>query len=292
MTQFLILLLLSLPLIGAYAMFALGITVIFQASRVLNLAHGGMAIVPAYATYSLAKAHIPVLVAVVIGVAVGALLGILIERVFVRTLRRQSVTTQTVGTVAAYGLILAFTSKIYGTTPLPMPSVFPRGAVTVANSSIKYGSLGLFAVMLVLAALLFGIFRFTAIGLAMRGAAENARAALLMGINPLRTTQMAWAIGGALAAIAGILLASVTDLQSYTLSLQALPAFVAVLIGGIESLPGALIGAAVVGAVIGVVPGLPGIGTVVGMPQLALTLGALMIMAARGQRLTVGDVRG
>jgi branched-chain amino acid transport system permease protein len=290
--ELIVLLLLALPLVAAYALFALGITVIFQASRVLNLAHGGMTIVPAYLTYSMAKAHIAVPLALLLGVAGGALLGVAIERVFVRPLRKQSVTTQTVGTVAAFGLILAFTSKIYGTTPLPMPPIFPTGFVSVGNSSIKYGSLGLFVVMLILAAALFALFRFTAIGLAMRGAAENPRAALLMGINPERTTQLAWAIGGSLAAVSGILLASVTDLEPFTLSLQALPAFVAVLLGGIESLPGAFLGAAVVGGVIGVLPGLPVVGHVQGMSQLVLTAAALGVMAMRGQRLSVGDLRG
>lgn len=284
-------LLLALPLMGAYALFSLGITVIFQASRVLNLAHGGMTIVPAYVTYSLARARLPLIPAVIAGVLAGAVLGVVIERLFVRTLRKQSVTTQTVGTVAAYGLILAFTSKIYGTAPLPMPPVFPRGFVSIGDSSIKYGSIGLFGVTIVLAAALFALFRFSAIGLAMRGAAENPRAALLMGINPERTTQLAWALGGALAGVAGILLASVTDLEAYTLSLQALPAFVAVLIGGIESLPGALAGAVVVGGVIGILPAIPGLGNVVGMPQLVLTCVALVVMAMRGQRLTLGDAR-
>lgn len=289
--ELLVLILLALPLVAAYALFALGITVIFQASRVLNLAHGGMAIVPAYATYSLAKQGLPIVAAALLGVLSGAVLGLVIERIFVRVLRKQSVTTQTVGTVAAFGLILAFTSKIYGTTPLHMPAVFPAGFVSVGNSSIKYGALGLFAVMLVLAGAFFAVFRFTAIGLAMRGAAENPRAALLMGINPVRTTQIAWAMGGGLAGVAGILLGSITDLEPFTLSLQALPAFVAVLLGGIESLPGALVGAIVVGCAIGVLPGVPYVGHVQGISQLVLTAAALVVMAARGQRLSVGDMR-
>lgn len=289
--EIVILLLLALPLVAAYALFALGITVIFQASRVLNLAHGGMTVVPAYVTYSLATNHFPTLVAVIIGVLSGAVLGIVIERVFVRALRKQSVTTQTVGTVAAYGLILAFTSKIYGTTPLHMPAIFPVGFLSFGNASIKYGSLGLFGMMLVLAAALFALFRFTPIGLAMRGAAENPRAALLMGINPERTTQIAWALGGGLAGVAGILLGSVTALEPFTLSLQALPAFVAVLLGGIESLPGALVGSVVVGCVIGVLPGLPLVGHVQGMSQLVLTAAALMVMSTRGKRLSLGDLR-
>jgi len=283
--------LLALPLVGAYALFALGIVVIFQASRVLNLAHGGMVIVPAYMTYALAQ-HLPLGVAVIAGVASGSLVGLLVERIFIRTLRGESMTTQTVGTVAAFGVILALIAKVFGTTPLPMPSIFPQGFVHLGSSGIKYGSIGLFAVMLVLAAGMFALFRFTSLGLAMRGAAQNSRAAQLMGINPIRTTQVAWVLGGALAGIAGILLAGVTDLDPYNLSLQALPAFVAVLIGGLESLPGAVLGALIVGGVVGILPGLPGLGSIQGASQLVLMVIAFVVMARRGQRLTAGDLRG
>jgi branched-subunit amino acid ABC-type transport system permease component len=288
---YLITALLALPLIGAYALFALGIVVIYRASRVLNLAHGAMVIVPAYVTYSLAQANLPVPIAVAGGVLSGGVLGLIVERVFVRTLRDQSVTTQTVGTVAAFGLILALISRIYGTTPLLMPAIFPRGFVQLGHSGIKFGAIGLFATMLVLAALMFALFRFTALGLAMRGAAENARAAMLMGINPQRTTEIAWALGGTLAGVAGILLASITSLEPFNLSLQALPAFVAVLIGGLESLGGALIGAALVGAVVGILPGLPLLGNVQGASQVLLVGIAFVVMARRGQRLSTGDLR-
>ena len=99
---------LSIPLVGAFAMFALGISVIYRASRVLNLAHGAMAMVPAYVFYTLAeKAHIPTPVSLVLAVATGALLGVGVERVFVNRLRGQGPTAQTVGTVAVTGLLIA-----------------------------------------------------------------------------------------------------------------------------------------------------------------------------------------
>src|SRR5204862_5928923 len=98
------------------------------------------------------------------------------------------------------------------------------------------------------------LFKWTRLGLAMRAAAENRRAASLMGIDPDRTTRIAWAIGGGLAGLTGTMLAAVTNLHPYTLSLQMLPAFVAALLGGMVSLPGALAGSLVVGAALGMVP--------------------------------------
>src|ERR1043166_7076691 len=98
--------LLSIPFIGAYAMFALGISVIYRASRVLNLSHGAMAMIPAYLLYSMVGAGVPVLVALPMAVIAGGLLGIFVERIFVRRLRPQGPTAQTVGTVAVTGLLI------------------------------------------------------------------------------------------------------------------------------------------------------------------------------------------
>jgi len=298
MNQALIFLLLSLPLIGAFAMFSLGIVVIHQASRVLNLAHGAMAMVPAYITYELSHAGVPLVPALVLGTASGAVLGLAVERVFVRGLRKQGPTGQTVGTVAALGLLMAVAIKIWGTTPRTAVGVFPDGGIPVGASTLHWGEIGLFFVALACAAGFFAVFRYTSIGLAMRAAADNRRAASLMGIDPEATTRLAWAIGGALAALAGILLAGVTVLHPVNLSLVVLPGFVAALIGGLESLPGALIGAAIVGLAQGMVPamslipGLRSFASQVGASQLVLTIVALVVMSARGKRISAADSRG
>ncbi|HEX9774921.1 MAG TPA: branched-chain amino acid ABC transporter permease/ATP-binding protein [Actinomycetota bacterium] len=290
--------LLTIPLIGAYAIFALGISVIYRSSRVLNLAHGAMAMTPAYLTYSLATAGVPVLVAVPLGVAAGAGLGMLVERLFVRRLRTQGPTVQTVGTVAVTGLLIALVAKIWGSTPKVAPEIFPTGTVDVGRSGIHYGEIGLFLVGAIVSASLFAFFNRTQFGLAMRGAAQNRRAAALMGIDPDRAAAAAWGLGGGLAALGGILLASVTNLDPYTLSLQVLPAFVAALIGGLESLPGALMGSTIAGLTFGLVPyfsDTPLIGEVAslsGSPQLALTILALVVLATRGRRLSGADAAG
>jgi ABC-type branched-subunit amino acid transport system ATPase component/branched-subunit amino acid ABC-type transport system permease component len=283
--------LLSIPLIGAYAIFALGVSVIYRASRVLNLAHGAMAMIPAYMTYSLSKAGVPIFFALWISVIAGALLGVLVERFFVRRLRGQGATAQTVGTVAVAGMMIALAAKIWGTTPLLAPQIFPKAVINIGSSGIRSGEIGLFLTACIISAGLFAFFKFTDFGLAMRGSAVNRRAASLMGIDPDIAASAAWALGGGLAGMAGVMLASVTNLDPYTLTLQVLPAFVAALIGGLESLPGALGGAAIAGLAFGIVPyfsNSPVIGSVVrysGSPQLALTFLALIVMAIRGRRI-------
>lgn len=281
---------LSIPLIGAFAMFAIGISVIYRASRVLNLAHGAMAMIPAYLFYTLDKGGLPKLVAFPLAVFSGALLGVLVERVFVRRLRAQGPTAQTVGTVAVTGLLIAVAAKVWGTTPILAPTIFPSGEIRVAGAAVRYGDIGVFAVGLAVSIGLFAFFKFTEFGLAMRGAAQNRRAAALMGIDPDLAAAAAWALGGGLAGLAGILLAAVTNLDPYNLSLQVLPAFVAALIGGLESLLGAIAGAALAGLLFGLVPALarlPVVGEVLrysGATQLVLTILALVVMAIRGRR--------
>jgi ABC-type branched-subunit amino acid transport system ATPase component/branched-subunit amino acid ABC-type transport system permease component len=291
--QFLVYALLSLPLVGAYAMLAAGIVVIFRASKVLNLAHGAMAMVPAYVAYALVQAGLPVPVALVLGVLSGALLGAFVERVFVRPLAAQGPTAQTVGTVAVYGLAVALSAQIFGSGSRVAVHVFPDGGVRVSGSLLRWGQLGLFATALVSVFGCFALLRFTRVGLSMRGAAENPTAAGLMGIDADRMARLAWLLGGGLAGLAGIELAADTTLNTYSLSLQMLPAFVAALIGGLGSLPGALVGAVVVGLAQGLVPaftlvpGLRHFASQVGLPELVVTLLALGVLSVRGQRIVM-----
>jgi branched-subunit amino acid ABC-type transport system permease component len=297
MGQFFVYLIASLPKMGAYAMLGLGITVIYQASRVLNLAHGAIAMLSAYACYQLSVWHVPVLLAVVGGVLVGAGLGLLIEIVFVRRLRAAGPTTQTVGTVAALTLAIALATRIWGSLPVPAPGLLPDGALRLPDGFVPWALLGIFPIALVAGALLFGVFQFSDIGLAMRGAAQNRRGAALRGVNPDRTAALAWLMAGGLAGLAGMLLAGATSLDPFSISLGALPAFVAALIGGLESLPGVCVGAAIVGFVEGMVPAfahLPVVGSFLsgeGSPELVLGVVALVVMALRGARLSTGDVR-
>lgn len=282
---------LSLPLIAAYAIFAIGIVVIFRASKVLNIAHGAMAMVPAYFTYEMNKRGIPIGAALFAGIISGGVLGVVVERAFVRPLRAVGPTAQTVGTVAALGLMVALVGRVWGTGTIPAPAVFPEGDIHLGTSTLRYGQIGLLLVMLVVTVALTALLQFTDIGLAMRGAADNRRAASLMGVDPDVATTGAWILGGVTAAIAGILLASVTQLQPLTLSLQAIPAFVAALIGGLGSLYGAVVGALIVGLLTGIVPNIPSFRGVTGLSQVVPTILALVVMAFRGQRYVASDIR-
>ncbi|MBI4729204.1 MAG: ATP-binding cassette domain-containing protein [Acidobacteria bacterium] len=347
MIDLLISLLLALGNIGAFAILAVGIVMIYRASRVLNLAHGAMVMFPAYVVFilnsggaSLAKGllvaivpasavgplvagalakraaraarfgaglaasvvtvglllwasrhGLPLPAAFVVGLASGGALGYLVERVFIRALRAQGPTAQTVGTVAAFGLVVAVSAKVFETGTQRAPAIFPTGGIDVAGSFIRWGEIGLFATALVLTAGLVALLGRTDLGLIMRGTAENRRAASLMSVDPDRITALTWVLGGTLAGLSGILLAGITNLEPYVLSLQALPAFVAALLGGLGSVLGALVGAGAVGAVFSVVPGIGPLKGIQGGAQLFLAIAAVGAMVARGARMTGGDVR-
>jgi ABC-type branched-subunit amino acid transport system ATPase component/branched-subunit amino acid ABC-type transport system permease component len=288
---------LSLPLISVYILFGVGIVVIYRASRVLNLAHGAMALLPAYVFYSLGTHGMPLWMATIVGVAGGAALGLLVERFVVRRLRRQGPVAQTVGTVAVFGLVVALATKVFGSAPLLPPHLLPRGTVSVGTGVLRVDSFAVFAIGLGVTAMCLALFRFTDIGLAMRSAADNRRAAALMGVNPDQTTALAWALGGALAGLAGILVGTRGNIDAYALGLQVLPAFVAALIGGLESLAGVLAGAAIVGFVqaeipaLALLPGLSSLGTTAGAAQLIFMVVAFVVLATRGQRLVGSHIR-
>jgi ABC-type branched-subunit amino acid transport system ATPase component/ABC-type branched-subunit amino acid transport system permease subunit len=292
---------LAIPLIGVYVLFTVGIVVIYRASRVLNLAHGALALVPAYLFYSLGKHGVPLWIAATAGVLGGALLGMATERLVVRRLRRQGPVAQTVGTIAVYGFVVAVVLKIYGGAPLLPPHLLPSGIgdrFAIGDGYLRYAAVWLFVIGTAATLLCLALFRFTSFGLAMRAAADNRRAAALMGVDPDRTTAAAWGLGGALAGLAGVLVGTYGTIDAQTLGLQVLPAFVAALLGGLESLSGALVGCAVVALVeaeiptIAQIPGLGALGHATGASQLILVVLAVIVLATRGQRLAASQVRG
>lgn len=284
--EFLAFLLLSMPLIGVFAIFAVGIVLIYRASKVLNLAHGFMATLPAFLLVTLVEGvGVPVLVGFALAVAAGGLLGWLVEWQFVRPFRDEGASAQTVGTVVVLALGVAGMAQVWGSGAVSAVPIFPDRFVVVGNATIQYGSFGLFGTMLLIFVGLTALFRFTDLGLLLRASAENPAAASLMGVNPQRMTALTWVIGGALAAVAGILLTAVTVINAYTTPLQALGGFLAALIGGLESVTGALVGAVVVGLLLGVIPQIPVISDVPGIAPALLTLVGFAAMAARGDKL-------
>lgn len=282
---------LTTPTVGATILFALGIVFIYRASRILNLAHGAMAMVPAYIFISVSR-HAGRFVGLVAALAFGAALGLLMDRTVVRRLRSSSSLAQTVGTVGVLGLLLALAVEFWGTAPQEAPSIFPNHVFMIGFSRMTLGDIGLFVMAVVLAGLFLALFRFTDLGLAMSCAADNRTAARLMGIDPDRTTAIAWMFAGILAALGGVLLGASNYFTPYTLALNVLPAFVVALLGGMDSIVGVVWASIVVGLVRGIVPTLGSFGQVSGATEVAIGILAFAVMAMRGRRYALADSGG
>jgi branched-chain amino acid transport system permease protein len=233
-----------------YALIAIGFSLIYGIVRLINFAHGDIVTIGAFAMLaSVAAIGAPFPVSILIVLAVGAGVGVLIERVAFRPMRGAP---QVTGFIAS--LAVAIIIENVGIMTL---SAQPRSFIVPAYLStfIRLGSLQvraidlaivLLAIVLMTALALF--VRFTKVGMAMRATAENYEVARLMGINIDRMIMLAFAIGSALAAVAGLMWGSKYSQISPLMGLiPGLKAFVAAVIGGVGSISGAMLGGYVLG---------------------------------------------
>lgn len=257
-----------------YAMIALGIVLIYKSSDVVNFGHGEMAMFSTYIAFAAIGLLLGVniskvdsdmpskvgwgtfLVALLMALAFAALMGIVIERVLMRPLSKSSVISQVMATIGISTLLYGLASWLWKAEPRPYPRVeIVNGPpVTVGEIAVTREAIAFLLVVLVLGIGLFLFFRYTMVGTALRAIAQNAFAARLMGINVGRLNGMAWALALMLAAIGGILAAPRLQLEPGMMTDVGVKAFAAAVLGGITSLPGAILG----GLLIGVVDNLAG----------------------------------
>jgi branched-chain amino acid transport system permease protein len=233
-----------------FALLALGFVIIFKATEVVNFAHGSLALAGGYVVAVL-KPTVGWWTAALAGIAAAALLALVIERLLLARARNASATSLAILTIGLDVLLLTEVVRRLGTEASPFlgdpydVKPLTLGAVTVGRSEVVA-----LAVSVVLIAAFFTAFRFSPWGVAMRAQSENREAAALMGIRSSRVTAGAWAVGGALAGIAVLFLAT-QDFSGGGLSQAthgiALAAFPAAIIGGLTSPGGAVLGGFVVG---------------------------------------------
>ena len=233
-----------------YALIAVGFSLIYGIVRLINFAHGDVVTIGAFAMLaSVAAIGAPFLISILIVLVVGAGVGVLIERVAFRPMRGAP---QVTGFIAS--LAVAIIIENVGIMAL---SAQPRNFIVPAYLStfIRLGSLQVRAIDLTIVLLTIVLMtalalfvRFTKVGMAMRATAENYEVARLMGINIDRMIMLAFAIGSALAAIAGLMWGSKYSQISPLMGLiPGLKAFVAAVIGGVGSISGAMLGGYVLG---------------------------------------------
>ena len=253
MTLFLSYLVNGISLGSVYAIIALGYTMVYGLAKMLNFAHGDVIMVGAYISFCVTQyMGLPALVSVVAAMAVCTLLGIVIERLAYKPLRQATSLAVLITAIGVSYFLQNMALLIWGSNPKSFASVVNFGSLRLFGGRLVITSEALTTVLanivIMIALTLFT--GKTKIGKAMRAVSEDKGAAELMGINVNATISMTFAIGSALAAIAGVLLcSSYPTLMPTTGSMPGIKAFTAAVFGGIGSIPGAMIGGILLGII-------------------------------------------
>jgi branched-chain amino acid transport system permease protein len=249
---------------GTLALIALGVVLIYKSSEVFNFAQGQMVMIGAYLTWFFSvgmtdgEQLMPIWAAVILASGVAVLLGLAIERFALRPMTGQPLLAIVLMTLGLAQLMDGLTTLFFGTQPksnFPTPFAptdvfiipFP-GAGLNDEIRVTYARVATFFIAIVAAGLLILFFNKTRTGLSMRATSENHELAQSVGIRISRVFGLSWAIAGIIATLGGVLLATLSGV-SLSLATIALIAFPAILLGGLESFPGAIFGGIAVGLV-------------------------------------------
>jgi branched-chain amino acid transport system permease protein len=248
MTDFLQLLFAGLALGSRYALVALGFVVIFKATGVINFAQGALVTLGAYLAFNFGQTwDLPFVLALVMAVAVGALAGIIVQRLLLRRMVGRPVFAVIMITIGLLFLLDQIVTSIWGYEALDLGD--PWGIDTTSVGGVVLAMKDLWAIVLA-AGVLFGFFvffKYSRMGVAMRACALDQEAALARGISVRRVFAWSWGIAGGVAALAGVSLGSGPGAVTPSLGLIALAAFPAMILGGLDSPKGAVIGGLLIG---------------------------------------------
>ena len=237
----------GLSLGSIYALIALGYTMVYGICKMLNFAHGDVIMVGAY-TLSIAMStlHFPPFLSIIISMLVCALLGVTIERIAYKPLRQASPLAVLITAIGVSYFLQSSALLIFGSTQRSVESAVKVPNVAVGDFTISGNAIFTLAITIVLT----WFINKTMTGKAMLAVSEDKGAAQLMGVNVNKTIAITFLIGSALAAVAGVLyIASYGFVGPYTGSLPGIKAFVAAVLGGIGSVPGAMLGGILLGII-------------------------------------------
>ena len=295
MQQILLFSLLGLGSGALIAGIALGVVLTYRGSGIINLATGGVAMFAGYAFWALTTdlLHLPTVPALLISLVIVLALGAAIELVAFRPLRTAPPLAKLVSSLGVLLVLQASMLLAFGTTAQPEPSVLPQNTVKLLGAVIPIDRFILTGIVIVLAAALAALYRFTLFGLATRAASENEVFAMLSGLSPNRLSMINTLLASTIAGGIGILAASITQLDTETLPLQIVPALAAALLAGFTSFGiacAAGIGLGIIGSLLQYVTSLswfPTAGGVAlpGVYELVVFVLIVLFMYLRGARL-------
>ena len=238
---------------SVYAIIALGYTMVYGIAKMLNFAHGDIIMIGSYVVFvTVSSMGLPPVLGVLLAVAACTLLGVVIERVAYKPLRNASPLAVLITAIGVSYLLQNVALLIFGADTKSFTSVVKIPALKLAGGQLNITGETIATILscIVIMVCLMAFINRTRAGQAMLAVSEDKGAATLMGINVNGTIALTFAIGSALAAIAGVLLCSAyPSLTPYTGSMPGIKAFVAAVFGGIGSIPGAFIGGVLLGVI-------------------------------------------
>ena len=238
---------------SVYAIIALGYTMVYGIAKMLNFAHGDIIMIGSYVVFvTVSSMGLPPVLGVLLAVAACTLLGVVIERVAYKPLRNASPLAVLITAIGVSYLLQNVALLIFGADTKSFTSVVKIPALKLAGGQLNITGETIATILscIVMMVCLMAFINRTRAGQAMLAVSEDKGAATLMGINVNGTIALTFAIGSALAAIAGVLLCSAyPSLTPYTGSMPGIKAFVAAVFGGIGSIPGAFIGGVLLGVI-------------------------------------------
>ncbi len=232
-----------------YAIAALGFVMIFKSSSVLNFAHGDLLAIGAFFFLVLSSWwNLPIPIAFLITLVGSFALGFIIERLFLRPLIGESLILVIMLTVGLASMFKGFMLFIFGGNLFAYPEFLPP------NLSIQWGNINIPPVYVasfiisIIFLLLFGLFfKYSSQGIYMRSVADNQTAALSLGVHVRRVFALSWAIAALVCAMSGIILGIISGVNVHSISIIGLKVFPVVILGGLESIGGAIIGGLIIG---------------------------------------------
>ena len=233
---------------SVYALVALGFVIIFKSTSVVNFAQGEFLLLGAYISLAVVgQTSMPFWVAVVVTLLFSVALGMLIERLILRPMIGEPVISVIMVTLGLSSILKAVVQGIWGTDTRPFPEIFPSTPVQIGPLPVSQGYI--YSVVCVAISLLFFtlFFKYSRAGIAMRATAFSQQVAQSMGISVRRMFALAWAIAAVVSAIGGILLGGVRGGVDAALAAIGLKVIPVVILGGLDSIIGAIVGGLIVG---------------------------------------------
>jgi branched-chain amino acid transport system permease protein len=251
MTYFLQLVVSGIVVGSIYALAAIGFVLIYKSSRVLNLAHGQFIAIGAYITYSLTVfVGIPIYLSFLLSMVITFFLALSVERIFLRRLIGEpiiSVIMVTIGLMSIIDGVIYLTP--FGSENLSFPSFLPSQPIIFQGIFISYTQLVGVVITFVLIGVFSWFFKKSTVGISMRAVSDDQMASMSIGISVPRVFGLAWATAGLSAAAAGGILGNIVGLNFDTLHAFGIIVFPVVILGGLDSLPGAVVAGIIMGLI-------------------------------------------